>query len=232
LTKDHPWKYVPTSSNPADLKSRLTPATEFQNNKLWLKGPDWITDKGLWPIWRTTHSTSIILSTVSADVDSRSDETDFNQNPEGPNISKLIEILRFSSYQKLLRVTVYVTRFIQNCKTERKNKNKGHLSPDEMNEAAMKWIFSIEQDMFHEEIKNLKAHKQNQLIKQLRLFLDDKEIIRCGGRIHKSYPLTFKTYIYKSSDFGCPHQHIFTLDAEEPSHVCLRNSGFLASDKL
>lgn len=72
-------------------------------------------------------------------------------------------------------------------KTARENQNKGHLSPDEMNKAAMNWTSVIQQDLFREEIKKfLKSNKRNQLNKQFGFCLDDKEIIRCDEPTHNS----------------------------------------------
>ena len=48
------WRYVPTSENPADLRSRGGSVTKAE---LWWRGPAWLADPKKWPTDIVTHAT-------------------------------------------------------------------------------------------------------------------------------------------------------------------------------
>ncbi|CAB4002459.1 Hypothetical predicted protein [Paramuricea clavata] len=62
------------------------------------------------------------------------------------------------------------------------------LSADELIEAEQMWIKDIQNNMFPEEVKQLinRTKTSSSRLHQLRLFLDDKVMIRCEGRIEHS----------------------------------------------
>ena len=85
----------------------------------------------------------------------------------------IIDCNKYSSLQRLLRVTAYVKRFVHNI--SRKERITGPLSTNEIQEAEILWI------------KEMQGHLQvDELEKQLGLFKDEKGIIRCRGRLGNS----------------------------------------------
>ncbi|VDI25013.1 Hypothetical predicted protein [Mytilus galloprovincialis] len=128
------WKYCPTDSNPADMLSRGVTATKFLELDLWMKGPEWLTDKSNWPQWKNKESH--ILSTTIEQGQSTSEPQQKIRSYEG--ISKIMDIQRYSSYQKLLRITAYMYRFINNCRNN--DKLTGNLSVNEIQTASTSWI--------------------------------------------------------------------------------------------
>ena len=73
----------------------------------------------------------------------------------------IIDCNKYSSLQRLLRVTAYVKRFIHNI--SRKERITGPLSTNEIQEAEILWI------------KEMQGHLQvDELEKQLGLFKDEK----------------------------------------------------------
>ena len=85
----------------------------------------------------------------------------------------IIDCNKYSSLQRLLRVTAYVKRFVHNIR--RKERITGPLSTNEIQEAEILWI------------KEMQGHLQvDELEKQLGLFKDEKGIIRCRGRLGNS----------------------------------------------
>ena len=81
----------------------------------------------------------------------------------------------------------------------------GALFTQETNNALSMWIYDCQQTCFHQEYKQLKSkfNKCLSLVRQLRLFLDAKGYICCGGRIHNS-PLSELTKFL----FLLPSKHI------------------------
>jgi len=104
-----------------------------------------------------------------------------------PGIHNLIEASIYSSLLRVLWVSAYACRFIHNTRNST-NQNIGPLSMGETNNALTLWIHSCQHTIFHKEILNIKSKrgKRLPLVRQLRLFMDDSECLRCGGRIHNT----------------------------------------------
>ena len=89
-----------------------------------------------------------------------------NKKYDGNNLHGIINVERFSSYLKLLRVTAFVLRFINNTK-KGVQKMCGVITSKEIDSMEMLWIKS-EQNFIRldPQFKNLE--------KQLSLFSDDR----------------------------------------------------------
>ena len=73
---------------------------------------------------------------------------------EGPSLSKVIEINRYSSFNFLLRVSAYVLRFIKNVRRHNQTRQDTCLvlEASEIQQAEMLWIRSIQYEFFPEAI--------------------------------------------------------------------------------
>lgn len=190
LTTNTNWKYCPTHDNPADLLTRGVNASQYiKNNNLWMTGPTWISTPSDWPSWNQQDTS--VLSTLTADVlEHRPDEhlpSSATETKAASGLQSIIDINTFSKYKKLLRVTAYVLRFIQNIRTRRSTRHKGPLSAQELYNAEKKWLRICQTTTYQEEITNMRSNRNRlPLVKQLRLFIDDAGDVRCGGRIHNA----------------------------------------------
>ncbi|XP_063435740.1 uncharacterized protein LOC134716663 [Mytilus trossulus] len=100
----------------------------------------------------------------------------------------------------------------KNCRIERSLRTLEHLKPSEL------WIRNCQETVFATEYNalkfNSKSHNSLPRIRQLRLFLDDKNILRCGGRIQNA-PLSESTKF----PYILPNDHtiskLIVLDAHE-----------------
>jgi hypothetical protein len=109
------------------------------------------------------------------------------------NVGMVVDCHRYSSNTRLLRVTAYVFRFVRRIKGQTVDKTL-ELSADELIEAEQMWIKDVQNNMFPEEVKQLinRTKTSSSRLDQLRLFLDDKGMIRCEGRIeHLLFLLNF-----------------------------------------
>ncbi|XP_071171200.1 uncharacterized protein [Mytilus edulis] len=96
-----------------------------------------------------------------------------------------MDIERYSSYQNLLRITAYMYRFINNCRNN--DKLTGNLSVNEIQTASTSWIRDSQLRKYPDVIESLNnKSEKNALVKQLRLYMDKLNIIRCGGRINNA----------------------------------------------
>ena len=115
LTQNRKWRHCPTAENPADLLIRWITGKQYQTSSIWLNGPRWLTNSEKWHTW--DHDTTSALTAITnesqeylpADIHVTS-TLDFL-----PGIHNLIDIERYSQYKKLLRITAYVMRIINNC---------------------------------------------------------------------------------------------------------------------
>lgn len=126
------FRYVPSQLNPADIVSRGMTCDELQSSMLWWYGP-WLLrlEKDRWPENscerpKTLHEvrSTVALAQVCAPPAS---------------ILEAMDMTRYSSYSKLLRVTAYVLRFAK----RRRAQSKG-VTVQELREAEFVWIRAIQ----------------------------------------------------------------------------------------
>ena len=112
---------------------------------------------------------------------------------ENHNVLSSIDLSRYSSIHKALSTAAYVLRWIHNV---RKNQPKlyGSLSNGELTNARRCLVKGVQHSTYQEELAYLlkKQSKCPPLVRQLHLYLDDKQLIRCGERIHNA-PVTERT---------------------------------------
>ena len=122
------WSYTPSADNPADLLTRGVSTQQLLSSELWLHGPLWLSNESNWPIWVPTN----ILHLQTAE-DTDSDVVD-SHDPTTKNIEgmcAMIDASQYSHLQRLVAVTAYVLRFVNNL---RKNHSKvtGSLTATEL----------------------------------------------------------------------------------------------------
>ena len=121
-----------------------------------------------------------------------------SNEPEA-NIDAIIDINRFGNFNKLLRVTAHVMKFINKLKQSRelrkqgrersRNKESNSLLASEIEQAELMWITCIQKASFKTELEFL-GRKTNrsmpQYVSQFGLYLDNNRVLRCKGRLDKS----------------------------------------------
>ncbi|XP_070527735.1 uncharacterized protein [Cardiocondyla obscurior] len=181
------WRHIRTSDNPADALSRGQLPRQFINNKLWPEGPAWLLkNESEW------HNETIPIITVP-EMKTNSclfitlDEPEFLKN--------------YSSFSKLSRIIAYCRRF------KTRNRFSGPLSSDEVIEAEEHILKIIQSSYFHKDIKIIKDNRTSYFGKLVYLnpFLDDKGLLRIGGRLQAS-KLTFS----QKHPILLPSQHQLT----------------------
>ncbi|XP_066583621.1 uncharacterized protein [Prorops nasuta] len=168
LCGKHEWKYVQSKDNPADAISRGQSPYEFKLNKLWQRGPDWLSKpKQQWPK-NTIPNTEI---------------TELRKESCLSLVTEQLSIFnKFSSYHKTIRIVAYCLRFRKN------SEHIGLLSNIEILKAEEKTIKHL-QSIYFTDIINSLNHPNKTVNKKFAIlspFLDEQGIIRVGGRIHKS----------------------------------------------
>lgn len=141
-----------------------------------------------------------------------------------PGIHHVIDISRYSTLNKLLNVTAYVLRFIKIL--TKRPRDKGYPTVAERYASHDQWILNSQGVTYSKEIENIQSKSRHRLplVRQLRLFIDDKGFIRCGGRLHNA-PLT------EQARFPCllPPNHPFTALIVQDTHTKQLHSGTTAT---
>lgn len=154
------------------------------STSLWTNGPSWLSDESRWPQWNSALTLHVQTDNMEADQYVPMDSTE-----PSTGIHKIIDLSRYSTFTKLLRVTGYVLRFTTNLR-DTTAKQTGSLSVKELNTGQFKWILNCQQQQFPREIQHLKSDLCNKkcppLVCQLQLFLDDMGYLRCGRRINNT----------------------------------------------
>lgn len=171
------WRHVSSQQNPADCASRGLSPEELVDCKLWWNGPEWLVNAKDWPIDNPTGSNVQEAYAYSLPI----------QIPENTLLDRLIE--KYSSFNKLVRVLAFVSRFI-NLRLKRYSQVPGKLLRTSELETAEKIIFKhMQHKEFNDDIQCLKLKKPlspTSRLKYLQPFLDEFELLRVGGRLGKA----------------------------------------------
>lgn len=168
------WRHCAGKNNPADRGTRGTSAQALKEDALWWHGPEWLMDE----------STSAQIE----DIDSVPECVVENAVTEPENdLQPLFELSRYSRLNKVLRITAWILRFIQNA---RKNYiYKGELRTEEICKAEEYWIRVTQHNSFSQEISNLSSDmpvNRHSKILTLIPFLDVNGLLRVGGRLQEA----------------------------------------------
>jgi len=148
--------------------------------KTWWCGPEWLTlTSSSWPC-------TIPCLPVDANMEERPKPV--LTTVRLTNLWDLVE--RYSSLSKLLRVTARV--MLATCRFRRRLSGESSLAPltpAQLKEARLFWIWQTQASYFSEEIRILKRGESLPKSSNLRLltpYLDNADLLRLGGRLENS----------------------------------------------
>ncbi|XP_077552449.1 uncharacterized protein LOC144166823 [Haemaphysalis longicornis] len=178
LTKGCRWGHCSSKDNPADLITRGISGTVLRTSELWWHGPSWIAHtENLWPLNQAQEVADFVdLSPALAS------SCPVGSSPPEP----LCQISDYSRYSRLLRVTAWVRRFVNNALPQRPSMT-GPLVANEVQEAEQYWILQVQQEAFpqdREALSNSQLGVGTSRLLRLQPFLDSAGVIRVGGRLH------------------------------------------------
>lgn len=165
LTQQSNWYHIGTRENPADLISRGAFPNQLIESNLWWHGPQWLSQEPTqWPIRQCTKQKPIVLVTKKNSV-------------------SLSWLHKYSSFEKLIRVTALCLRF----KTK-VHKSK-HITLTEQKSASKAILKMVQNEQYSYEITDLRnGHqvKKNSTLRNLDPFLDHDSLLRVKGRLVNS----------------------------------------------
>lgn len=171
------WKYVPTKENPADCASRGLLPEQLVRHTLWWKGPPWLQNTSdTWPTFPNEVYCEEINNNYAVSFHTKTTSLQY------PEIT-----LKYSKLSTMIRVTSYILRFYNNVKQKSKvSRENGFLKTSELQRALQLLIKQTQAVCFQEEIRcltqGMRVPNQSSIAK-LSPFLDEKNILRVGGRL-------------------------------------------------
>jgi len=138
---------------------------------------------------------------------------------------------KFSSYNKLLRITALILRFKHNCQSYKTLRRTGPLTTRELYDSRIRIISLIQLDTFETEINLLKKEKSlpiNSKIISLHPYLGNDNLLRVGGRLEQSH-LHYNT----KHPILLPKDHVITrLIIQEAHHSTLHGGSQLVLNQI
>ena len=136
LTKKEKWGHVSGLDNPADLGSRGLTIKQLIKSNLCSEGPKWLKQgETAWP-------KGILLSDSEEVKEEQKKSNVLSILAEKQlRLSNVVDIGRFSTLKKLLKITAWVKRFVENLKQKRGGSDLvlDPLSPDELGNAELEF---------------------------------------------------------------------------------------------
>ena len=173
-TKPEEWWWVPGDLNPADLTTRSTPPHELDIDSTWQNGSAFMRQSiDEWPIVQECYLDNHEIPDVCPALTvSHSLKTDGNWSPTNLKFID-IDLSKFSSFTKLLRVTCIIIRI---CKRKSFRQNAFRISPDEIHSAEREWVRYIQSDI-------LARKDWRTTYQRLRVELSHEGLIVVGSRM-------------------------------------------------
>ncbi|CAG9135185.1 unnamed protein product [Plutella xylostella] len=178
------WNYIKSDDNPADCASRGLYPSKLKNHDLWWDGPQFLRNTDESNVQKTLNC---LYTTEMGQVNT----TELKTSPKSElNNNFTNELLNNnSSLAHVTRVTAWVARFSANALNKQPRAGASYLTAAELI-AAMEIIIKCEQRVaFETEYKQLSKKEpitSKSSIYKLNPYLDEKGIIRVGGRLNKS----------------------------------------------
>ena len=163
------------SENPADLGSRGVNSIFLCQSKLWWEGPEWLKKgENFWP--------NNVLLEDSQDVANERKKVNVMSimSNEKHSVGEVIDITRFSSLNKLLRVTSYVKRVIHNLKQKQR---KGAMMLDRI---RVEEIANTERMWIKDAQELLRSKEDFQKVKTCLGVIEMEDLLVCKERLENS----------------------------------------------
>ncbi|XP_045462033.1 uncharacterized protein LOC123672092 [Harmonia axyridis] len=182
-TEIQDWHYIKSKDNPADLISRGVNINQLIDSRFWWNGPPYLSEDSDLPTTGISMRNEMIP------------EQRILVNMATTSRQPTFEIFdRFSTFSKLKRVVAYCLRFFHNSKLTAEKRVVGVLTIEELETASKVLIKLAQQQSFEREIVDLKAARtisSSSPLLRLNPFLDEKGIMRVGGRLQNAENLSF-----------------------------------------
>ncbi|CAL1294095.1 unnamed protein product [Larinioides sclopetarius] len=192
LASPNCWNHCSGSKNSADFTTKGESTRKFLTSLLWWMGPTWLSEQvQSWPMQCLPILPDGICDEEAFPSERRQTAmvNTMASTTSGENCNSVcIDIDKYSTLEKLLRVTAWVRRFVYNAKAD-SLKFCGPLCASELQEALYSWIKATQLKHFELEVKQLLSKgiiSKNSSIYSLNPELDDNQLLQLKGRLEFS----------------------------------------------
>ena len=220
LTDIEKWRFCPGNMNPADIPSRGCSGKDLVESELWWSGPTFLREpsnlRPETPCTSAPNTTSEELVKHTAAI-THSLATAALNRTLNENLEEIMDIERYGSKLRLLRITVYVLKFIRLLRGDRGAVKSKELKAEDLNFAEVTWVRGVQAHSFATERQDLlHGYERSKHVKQFNLYLNEDKIIRCKGRINNA-----DTTEESKNPILLPSRHRYTelLIRERHDHV-------------
>lgn len=241
LSKPDQWRYVNTKENPADLPTRGICPVELSSCELWWNGPFFLktlnssySDQSFKHVMLPTEENARIKEKKSCFLQTYLSTRRQTIAEACSNIVRFKEdaLNKFSTLPKLIRVVAYCLRF-----TKKRRYNTIFISPQEYDESLQRILFSVQQDVFYEEIKDLGTHghvSKTSSLRSLNPYLEESDnLLRVNSRLKNANHLSFDQmypiilpYAHVISRLIVRHAHNIVLHGTQQETAMLVNQKY------
>lgn len=163
------WHHVSSEDNPADIASRGTLPGRLRACDLWWCGPLWLCEPE--PTWQIHNNYQTLMT---------------SENPSDVRkASSLVSdewMKKFSSFSKLVNVTAWMLKFYKRIRGI--SPATAFINSEEFEEALMALVRNTQQANYPEKFTS--GNETPKGLQELSPFVDERGIIRVGGRLHNS----------------------------------------------
>lgn len=181
LTEGFPWSHCPSHDNPADLLTRGVSATFLLKSQKWWNGQLWLTQSPTdWPVEETRNQLTIPPETVAS-------SSTISPVTTSNNTSPLLELSNYGSLSRVIRLTAWIRRFMNNASPSRISVS-GPLTSTEVTSAETYWIRVVQIEAFPLEVAALQENRplpSSSGIRRLLPFIGPQGTMRVGGRLQE-----------------------------------------------
>ena len=165
-TDPNQWQHIPGNDNVADDVSRGISAQELKGR--WTRGPEFL------QVNKSERPQEVTPQETPNDHSERRKE---KLCAVAAKVEEVIDVNEFSKWRRLVRVTARILRLAEKIKLRKYEQGgrQGPLSPEELRKAEVFWIKKA-QEALHG------CYKKGEFA-SFSPFIDDKGIIRVGGRV-------------------------------------------------
>jgi hypothetical protein len=181
-TNPSQWSFCKGTENPADLVTRGISADRLMESELWLHGPSFLTGVNPGSDLLNTDCDDFLFEGV--EVTDEIETSDLTLTVT--SVDMVVDLNRFSSFQKSISVLGWVLRFIHNCRSAVQDRAVGDLSFSELENAKFCLIKQAQSQEFQKDIDKLKSGStvsRKSSLNKLSPFLDDKGLLRVQSRL-------------------------------------------------
>ena len=187
------WNHVGSSDNPADAGTRCMSAKVLQSS-CRVRCSDSLRTKELpfEPSIEVINNIKLGIVSTETDETNTSLAASINKSTKEP-LPQLIPFDKYSSYQKLLRITAYALRLLPSHQCYR-NADGSIIDPTELDEAERHIQHLVQGESFNAERKDLlenKPVKRSSRIAPFSPFFGPNRHIRSAGRIKRLIEVDF-----------------------------------------